>query len=81
MGQEAEEETRKKVFAPYQVNAKLMAAAAPDAIFLHCLPARRGLEVTEDVIDSPQSRIVEEAENRMHAEKGLLVWLLNEAQQ
>ena len=57
-----------------------MAAAAPDAIFLHCLPARRGLEVTEDVIDSPQSRIVEEAENRMHAEKGLLVWLLNEAQ-
>ena len=80
MGQEAEEETRKKVFAPYQVNAKLMAAAAPDAIFLHCLPARRGLEVTEDVIDAPQSRIVEEAENRMHAEKGLLVWLLNEAQ-
>lgn len=80
MGQEAEEETRKKVFAPYQVNGKLMAAAAPDAIFLHCLPARRGLEVTEDVIDSPQSRIVEEAENRMHAEKGLLVWLLNEAQ-
>ncbi len=80
MGQEAEEETRKKVFAPYQVNAKLMAAAASDAIFLHCLPARRGLEVTEDVIDSVQSRIVPEAENRMHAEKGLLVWLLNEAQ-
>ena len=80
MGQEAEEEIRKKVFAPYQVNAKLMAAAASDAIFLHCLPARRGLEVTEDVIDSPQSCIVEEAENRMHAEKGLLVWLLNEAQ-
>ncbi|MGI5831787.1 MAG: ornithine carbamoyltransferase [Thermoguttaceae bacterium] len=80
MGQEAEEKIRKKIFAPYQVNAKLMAQAAPDAIFLHCLPARRGLEVTEDVIDSPRSRIVQEAENRMHAQKGLLVWLLNEAQ-
>ena len=81
MGQEAEEEIRKKVFAPYQVNAKLMAAAAPEAIFLHCLPARRGLEVTTDVIESEQSRIVSEAENRMHAQKGLLVWLLREAQQ
>ena len=81
MGQEAEEEIRRKVFAPYQVNAKLMAAAAPEAIFLHCLPARRGLEVTTDVIESAQSRIVSEAENRMHAQKGLLVWLLREAQQ
>ena len=79
MGQEEEEEIRKKAFADYQVNAALMAAAAPDAIFLHCLPARRGLEVTDEVIDSAQSRIVEEAANRMHAQKGLLVWLLNEA--
>lgn len=79
MGQEAEEETRRKAFADYQVNAALMAAAASDAIFLHCLPARRGLEVTDEVIDSAQSRVVEEAANRMHAQKGLLVWLLNEA--
>jgi ornithine carbamoyltransferase len=53
-----------------------MKAARPDAIFLHCLPARRGLEVTDEVMDSPQSRVVEEASNRMHAQKGLLVWLL-----
>lgn len=79
MGQESEEETRKKVFADYQVNDALMAKADSDAIFLHCLPARRGLEVTDSVIDSAQSRIVQEASNRMHAQKGLLVWLLNEA--
>ena len=78
MGQEAEEKERLKVFKPYQVNAELMALARPNAIFMHCLPARRGLEVTDDVIDSPQSRIVEEAANRMHAQKGLLVWLLEE---
>ncbi len=76
MGQEAEEKERLREFAPYQVNADLMKLARPDAIFLHCLPARRGLEVTDDVIDSPQSLIVEEAANRMHAQKGLLVWLL-----
>lgn len=76
MGQESEEEERKKVFQPYQVNADLMKNAQRDAIFLHCLPARRGLEVTDEVIDSPQSRIIQEAANRMHAQKGLLVWLL-----
>lgn len=76
MGQESEEEKRKADFAAYQVNGDLMKAARPDAIFLHCLPARRGLEVTDEVMDSPQSRIVEEASNRMHAQKGLLVWLL-----
>lgn len=79
MGQEAEEELRKQVFAAYQVDAALMKKARKDAIFLHCLPARRGLEVTDEVIDSPQSRIVPQAENRLHAQKGLLVWLLNEA--
>jgi len=78
MGQEAEEADRKRDFADYQVNSKLMSAAAKDAIFLHCLPARRGLEVTDEVMDSPQSAIVQEAENRLHAQKGLLVWLLNE---
>jgi ornithine carbamoyltransferase len=80
MGQEAEEEERKKIFASYQVNEVLMKKARKDAIFLHCLPARRGLEVTDEVIDSPQSRVVHQAENRLHAQKGLLVWLLNEAQ-
>lgn len=77
MGQEAEEEQRKKDFADYQVNAKLMAEADKNAIFLHCLPAKRGQEVTDEVMDSPQSAIVHQAENRMHAQKGLLVWLLN----
>ena len=79
MGQEAEEVQRKKDFADYQVNGKLLAAANKDCIFLHCLPAKRGVEVTDEVMDSPQSAIVQQAENRMHAQKGLLVWLLNEA--
>ncbi len=78
MGQEAEEKERLREFAPYQVNAELMSLAHKDAIFLHCLPARRGLEVTDEVIDSPQSRIVQEAANRMHAQKGLLAWLLKD---
>ncbi len=76
MGQEAERETRRKVFAAYQVNAALMKLAAKDAIFLHCLPANRGEEVTDEVIDSPQSFIVQEAGNRMHVQKGVLAWLL-----
>jgi ornithine carbamoyltransferase len=76
MGQEAEEAERKKVFAPYQVNESLMEKASKDCIFLHCLPAKRGQEVTDGVMDSPQSRIVAQSENRMHAQKGLLVWLL-----
>lgn len=78
MGQESENEERVKAFSQYQVNADLMKAAREDAIFMHCLPARRGLEVTDEVIDSKQSRIVEEASNRMHAQKGLLVWLLQD---
>jgi ornithine carbamoyltransferase len=77
MGQEAEQEVRAKAFAPYQVNAKLMSQAPKEARFLHCLPARRGEEVTDEVIDGPQSSVIEEAANRMHVQKGLLVWLLS----
>jgi len=76
MGQEAEEVQRKKILAPYRVDAKLLHKAQKDAIFLHCLPARRGQEVTDEVMDSPQSRIVQQSENRLHSQKGLLVWLL-----
>jgi len=76
MGQESEKATRMKVFAGYQVNAKLMAVAAKDAIVMHCLPAYRGLEITDDVIDGPQSRVFQEAENRMHAQKAVLHLLL-----
>jgi ornithine carbamoyltransferase len=76
MGFESETAQREKDFAAYQVNATLMSRAPSDAIFLHCLPAHRGFEVTDEVIDGPQSRIVEQAANRMHAQKGLLVWLL-----
>ena len=70
---------RAEAFRPFQVNAQLMAAAPADACFLHCLPARRGEEVTDDVIDGAQSQVIQQAANRMHAQKGLLVWLLNEA--
>ena len=77
MGQEAEAEERRKRFAPYQVNEELMGHAAPDAIFLHCLPAHRGEEVTSGVIDGPRSRVFDQAENRMHAQKALLYLLLS----
>jgi ornithine carbamoyltransferase len=76
MGQEAEKEKRKRDFADYQVNARLMAHAGKDAVFMHCLPAHRGEEVTDEVIDSPQSVVVPQAANRMHVQKGILVWLL-----
>ena len=76
MGQEAEAEERKKEFAPYQVNKELMSLAAPDAIFLHCLPAHRGEEVTAGVIDGLRSRVFDQAENRLHAQKALLYLLL-----
>src|SRR5262249_54732360 len=75
MGQEAERNKRIKDFADYQVNGKLMALAPRDAVFMHCLPARRGEEVTDEVIDSPQSVVVPQAANRMHVQKGILVWL------
>ncbi len=75
MGQEDEAEERAKVFAPYQVNAKLMKKAKPDAIFMHCLPAHRGLEVTDEVIDSEQSVVFDQAENRLHAQKAVMALL------
>lgn len=80
MGQESEQAVRAKAFADYQVNEGLMALAPESAIFLHCLPARRGQEVTDGVMDGVQSRVVQQAGNRMHAQKGLLVWLKEFAQ-
>jgi ornithine carbamoyltransferase len=77
MGREAEKEERARVFAPYQVNKELFSKAKPDAIFLHCLPAYRGCEVTEDVIDGPNSAVFDEAENRLHAQKAVLALLMN----
>jgi ornithine carbamoyltransferase len=76
MGQEGEAAVRRLDFAPYQVNAALMRNALPDASFLHCLPAHRGEEVTDEVIDGPQSAVVDQAANRMHVQKAILLWLL-----
>ena len=74
MGDEEEARHRHKLLSPYQVNTKLMEAAAKDAIFMHCLPAHRGEEVTDEVIDGPRSVVFDEAENRLHAQKGILAW-------
>ena len=76
MGQEQEEADRRRAFAPYQVNAALMAHAAAGAMFMHCLPAHRGQEVTSDVIDSPASVVFDQAENRLHTQKALLSILI-----
>jgi len=76
MGQEEEQSIRKKVFANFQVNAEVMAKAKVDALFMHCLPAHRGEEVTAEVMDGPQSVVWDEAENRLHAQKALLEFLL-----
>ena len=76
MGQEAEAEARKAIFMPYQINAALMAKAKEDAIFLHCLPAHRGDEVTDEVIESWQSVVFDEAENRLHAQKAVILRLM-----
>lgn len=76
MGEEKEKKKRLKVFPPYQVNAKLMKLAKKDVIFLHCLPAYRGYEVTGEVIDGPQSVVFAEAENRLHVQKAILLFLL-----
>ncbi len=73
MGQEAEAEDRKRVFSPYQVNETLFGYSKPDAIFMHCLPAHRGDEVTDDVIDSRHSVVFQQAENRLHAQKAILL--------
>ena len=80
MGQEHEAEARRSVFAPYQVNHDLMAQAKTDAIFLHCLPAHRGEEVTSDVLDGPRSQVIPQAANRLHFQMALLVWLLGDHQ-
>jgi ornithine carbamoyltransferase len=79
MGQEAESEKRRKVFPPYQVNSRLLQHAKPDAIVMHDLPAYRGEEITDEVMDGPQSVIFDQSENRMHAQKAALVWLMSES--
>ena len=76
MGQEAEKETRLQVFPPYQINQKLVSKAKPDCIVMHCLPAHRGEEITDEVADGPNSVLFPQAENRMHAQKAVLVELL-----
>lgn len=76
MGQEAEEARRREVFKPYQVNRQLLSHAHPDAIVLHCLPAHRGEEITDDVIEGPQSVVFDQAENRMFVQMALLEWLI-----
>lgn len=78
MGQESEAEARRAAFAPYQVNAALLEAAGPDVVFLHCLPARRGEEVTDEVIDGPSSVVWAQAENRMHSYRAILAELAGE---
>jgi len=72
MGFEAEASVRNAAFGPYQVNAELMALAAPDAVFLHCLPAHRGYEVTSEILDGPQSVVLDQSENRMYVQKAIL---------
>src|SRR5208337_5435961 len=76
MGQETEAAQRRDIFRPYQVNAKLFGQAKPEAIFLHCLPAHRGDEVTDEVIDSPRSFVFQQAENRLHVQKAIMLELM-----
>ena len=78
MGQEEEHDARKKIFAPYQINAELLAAARPEAIVMHCLPAYRGEEITEDVIEGPQSVVFDQAENRLHVQKAIMALLMSD---
>jgi ornithine carbamoyltransferase len=77
MGQEEQKQQRVRAFAPYQVNQALMAEASPEAVFLHCLPAKRGEEVTDEVIESRQSAVFDQAENRLHVQKALLLMLIS----
>jgi ornithine carbamoyltransferase len=79
MGQESEEAARRAAFLPYQVNTDLMSRAADDAVFMHCLPAHRGDEVTDDVMDSASSVVFDQAENRLHMQKALLLMLVGNA--
>ncbi|KAB2881866.1 MAG: ornithine carbamoyltransferase [Pseudorhodoplanes sp.] len=81
MGDEQTKANRHNLLKRYQVNAGLMAKAKPDALFMHCLPAHRGEEVTDEVMDGPHSVVFDEAENRLHAQKGILTWCLNAAVQ
>jgi ornithine carbamoyltransferase len=76
MGQEAEAEQRKKAFKDYQVNDELVNHAKPDVLVMHCLPAHRGSEITDNVIDGPHSIVFDEAENRMHVQKAIMVRLM-----
>jgi ornithine carbamoyltransferase len=75
MGQEAEAKARRRAFRPYQVNERVVALARPDAIVMHCLPAHRGEEITDAVIDGPQSVVFDQAENRLHVQKAIMCWL------
>jgi ornithine carbamoyltransferase len=76
MGQEAEAKARRRAFQPYQVNEKVVALARPDALVMHCLPAHRGEEITDAVLEGPQSVVFDQAENRLHVQKAVMVWLL-----
>jgi ornithine carbamoyltransferase len=76
MGQEKESAIRREAFRPYQLNASVMALAKSNALVMHCLPAHRGEEITADVLDGPQSVVFEQAENRLHVQKAVMVWLL-----
>jgi ornithine carbamoyltransferase len=80
MGQEDEADTRRRAFEGFQVDDRVMAAAAPGAVFMHCLPAHRGEEVAASVMDGPQSRAIAQAHNRLHAMRGLLAWLIEESE-
>ena len=79
MGEEAEAKTRRRAFRPYQVNAQTLALAGPQALVMHCLPAHRGEEITDDVIDGPRSVVFDQAENRLHVQKAVMLWLLGVA--
>ncbi|HDQ34999.1 MAG TPA: ornithine carbamoyltransferase [Chloroflexi bacterium] len=79
MGQEEEAAQRRKVFPPYRIDTEILAHAKPDAIVMHCLPAHRGEEITDDVADGPQSALFDQAENRLHGQKAIIAWLLDVA--
>ncbi|RLB00248.1 MAG: ornithine carbamoyltransferase, partial [Deltaproteobacteria bacterium] len=76
MGQESEHQQRLEVFKPYQLNGALLELAAPGALVMHCLPAHRGEEITDEVMDGPQSVVFDQAENRLHVQKAILEWLM-----